>query len=263
MLARCALVLSVAVALVAAGCGSADDFTVPALGDPRGNPQLPDLVPAPPVDVHTRLDDETGRWTLRFSSTLANVGDGPFILHARRTGAGWTVEQEVAFSEEGGASHGVGVDMAWGGDGHDHWHIRDVAHYQLLAADDAAQIDEDSLVDGKIGFCFFDSGRAVEGLGDDDPTYHHESCGAEDDREIGMGLSVGWHDEYTFALPGQSIDIHGVPDGVYRLVAVADPDAAFDESDETNNETFVDLELSTTEAGQRVARVIEVGPSPE
>jgi len=59
-----------------------------------------------------------------------------------------------------------------------------------------------------------------------------------------MGLSIGWGDEYPWHLLDQQIDITGLPDGRYRLRAIADPFHWFDELDETNNEVWTDIELS-------------------
>jgi hypothetical protein len=58
-----------------------------------------------------------------------------------------------------------------------------------------------------------------------------------------QGLSVGWVDVYDHYLPGQSIDISGVPDGVYALISTADPFNLIQESDESNNAAVVYLEI--------------------
>ena len=58
-----------------------------------------------------------------------------------------------------------------------------------------------------------------------------------------QGLSVGWADVYDHYLPGQSIDISGMPDGIYALISTADPYNLIQESDETNNAAVVYLEI--------------------
>lgn len=75
-----------------------------------------------------------------------------------------------------------------------------------------------------------------------------------------MGLSVGWGDEYQWYLLDQTIEITGVPDGRYRLRAIADPADLFKESDETNNDTWTVVDLSTVDGRQKV-KVAEQGPS--
>jgi hypothetical protein len=37
------------------------------------------------------------------------------------------------------------------------------------------------------------------------------------------GISVGWADVYNWFLPGQFIEVSGLPDGYYRLETEADP----------------------------------------
>jgi hypothetical protein len=58
-----------------------------------------------------------------------------------------------------------------------------------------------------------------------------------------QGLSVGWVDVYDHYLPGQSIDISGLPDGTYALMSTADPYNLIQESDETNNAAVVYLQI--------------------
>ena len=92
--------------------------------------------------------------------------------------------------------------------------------------------------------------------------YSRLSCGKQQDAGVDMGLSPGWNDTYDFTLPGQSIDIEGLPDGTYRLLGEADDEALFREVTRDNNITWVDLELATTPDGLRTALVTDVGPEP-
>jgi hypothetical protein len=58
-----------------------------------------------------------------------------------------------------------------------------------------------------------------------------------------MGLSIGWGDQYHRSLPGQYIDITGLPDGNYRLKVIVDYDGGFQETDDANNSSYVDFTL--------------------
>ncbi len=72
-----------------------------------------------------------------------------------------------------------------------------------------------------------------------------------------MGLSVGWGDMYGYSLPGQYIDITGLTAGRYRLKATADLSDWFKEGSESDNSTWVDIQL---EADSTTLRVLEYGP---
>ena len=50
-----------------------------------------------------------------------------------------------------------------------------------------------------------------------------------------QGLSLGWIDVYDKDIPGQHIDITGLPEGQYWLESEVDPDDVIREVDETNN----------------------------
>jgi hypothetical protein len=251
-----------AIGLVVAACGSSDSGGV----EPSATVALlPDLVPAAPVDIHTINED--GVDLLRFTSTLVNVGTGDFLLRGTRSGPesdDWAVQQEIPRSS--GPADVVPTDavMAWGGDGHDHWHVARVADYRLVKTDDEGnEVDDvEAQVDTKVGFCFYDSGRQLERIGPDEAVYSHETCGHEDDTEFAVGLSIGWGDTYHWLLPGQAFDITDVPDGSYRLWAQADGSGWFQEANRDNNVTWVDLELSTLPGPVRAATITAEGPEP-
>lgn len=235
-------------------------IVIPDLEDPSGEPLLPDLAPEPPVDLRTRAEGD--RVTVRFSSTLVNVGDGDFVLRATRSGGEWVVKQEIWYSEGGTELITTDARMVWGGDGHDHWHIERVASYTLYRLDEDGEVIEDdiALPDAKVGFCFYDHSLVLE-HGPEEAVYSGYGCGTEDDDAIRMGMSPGWADVYGFDLPGQSIDVTDLEDGFYRVVGVADPQNWFTEANDENNLTWIDIEL-ITEGDLRMARLVDVGPTP-
>jgi|SoiMethySBSTD1v2_1073268.scaffolds.fasta_scaffold27014_7 lysyl oxidase len=244
----------------AAACGGSNDFDDP--DPPVGAAVLPDIVPTPPEYLQMFRKEGGKRWEIAFSSTLVNIGDGPFVLRAKRDGDGaWHVEQIVEHATSGAEVVAVPAELVWGGDGHDHWHISRVATNRLVRLGaDGKPVDEEGLVDSKVGFCFYDhTQRRAQGV--DDPVYVHESCGKEDDVRIGMGLSPGWEDIYPFILPGQTIDVSDVPDGRYRLWVTADENGWFHDRSHENNVTWADLEL-TTKGENRFAEVLDTGPTP-
>jgi hypothetical protein len=266
MMARisgCSAAWTIAVAVLRAACGGDDTASslVPA-GPPVGKAVLPDLVPEPP-DVLQMLRDNEGGWSIRFSSVLVNVGAGDFALEGTRVGEDWAVEQAITYSEGGAELVPVDASMAWGGDGHEHWHVSRVASYRLEPLVDAASTAPATggREDTKIGFCFFDSGKELD-RGPEKARFGRRGCGHEDSETFLMGLTPGWGDTYVFSLPGQSIDVSDLADGSYRLWAQADEQAWFREVTRDNNVTWVDFELATLSGGLRTALVVEVGPVP-
>jgi hypothetical protein len=223
---------------------------------------LPDLVPEPP-NVLQMLRDNDGRWSIRFTSVIVNVGAGDFVLDGTRVGDDWTVEQVITYSESGAEVVPVGATMVFAGDGHEHWHVSRVASYRLepLVDKGATAPGKEGREDTKIGFCFFDSHKKLD-RGPEKARFGRKGCGKADSETFLMGLTPGWGDTYDFRLPGQSIDVSDLADGSYRLWAMADEQAWFREVSRDNNLTWVDFELSTLADGLRTALVVAIGPVP-
>jgi lysyl oxidase len=254
------ILVAAALAALVASCGGDNGIvSIEEPGPPVGRPQLPDIAPGPPQDAH--ITHEDGRWLIRFSTMLANVGDGDFVLRATKGIRDWEVDQDVRYSESGAKVYRTPARLVWGGDGHDHWHVQRIAVGTLTPYDrnGAAPKDGEGLADAKVGFCYYDYAR----LEDDAPqnaVYPRQGCGVRNDTAIGMGLSWGWMDIYGFDLPGQSIDVTDLPDGKYRLWVEVDQKRWFHEQRRDNNVTWADLELVTTASGARRVRNVKSGP---
>ncbi|MGI8998961.1 MAG: S-layer homology domain-containing protein, partial [Candidatus Limnocylindria bacterium] len=142
----------------------------------------------------------------------------------------------------------------FGGDGHNHWHVRDLATYELQNT--AATIKRTG---EKRGFCFFDNEEFDLTKPDAPqwPQYAVEDCGKLADTSITMGLSIGWGDRYAYTLPDQYINITGLPSGEYTLTATADDQGFLRERCEANNSTTAVLRIT----GSTVDVVSSSGPS--
>jgi hypothetical protein len=254
MSTRMLLAVAAALPVVAVGAWvlTTDDDDAPPgprYGQPR-QPLLPNLVAASVADVRVAWDDHGGRQIL-FSVTLANVGDGPFVVHAQRVPRAprWLVTQR--FREPHGAMSERAVPkagMVWGGHGHEHWHVRLGASYRLVRGGEDG--DEVRAL-RKAGFCFFDRLRygARKAATPASGVFRVDGCNGAETTDLDMGLSVGWADPYYWTLPDQRLDVTGVEPGVYRLIARADPDDWFRETTETDNEAWVDVRLGEREDG--------------
>lgn len=222
-------------------------------------PQLPDLGMARLTDLNVTTSP-AGRTLLRFSATVVNVGSGPFELVATRpdTASAFTVAQRVRRSDGSAVDVAVPAQMVFAGDGHTHWHVRNLESYVLERLDNGVKVGTDA----KGGFCFLDTDAYRLSLpgAPAAPVHTGAGCGTESSLELAMGLSVGWGDRYSWLLPDQYIDVTGLANGKYRLRATADAPGAFGELDESNNQTWVDLQLSQRR-GTTSVKVIGVGPT--
>ena len=238
------LILGIALALV---------VLVPSVPAGAVSDRLPDLGMAHPKDLKIEKT-LNGRKLLRFSSIVVNVGAGPFEVHGERdAGASTMTTHQRIFNSAGGYRDvSTAAIMYFGGDGHNHWHVQDLEDFELKPVNGEAPLRTGA----KHGFCFFDNYR----YGSTNPAYYTTSSGAcgrsSSDTQVIMGLSVGWGDIYNWNLPDQYIDITGLPSGRYRLTATADADDWFVESDNSNNFSWVDIQLKSNSV-----RIVAYGPS--
>ena len=232
----------------------------PAGSASAASDRLPDLAMARLRHIGTTRTAD-GRRLLRFSAIIVNVGVGPFELRSQRpdTSSSWSTRQ-VIYDTDGGArtARTPSVQLVYEGDGHDHWHVKDLETYQLAPLPHGNS-NSPSRTSQKVGFCFFDNYQYRPWL-PDAPwylEYGRQGCGTRSSVRLRNGLSVGWGDIYHRSLPGQYIDITGLPNGLYRLSATADQANFFLERSDANNSTWVDLWIRA-----RGVTVLRRAPSP-
>ena len=216
---------------------------------------LPDLGMLHPRNLQIENTSD-GRKLLRFASIVVNVGAGPFEVHGERPSIdASTMTTTQRIYDDAGGYRDVPTDaiVFWGGDGHNHWHVQDLLDFELERLDNGTKVGNFA----KQGFCFYDNFL----YGSSDPAFYRARTGAcgggLSATQTTMGLSVGWGDRYAPALPGQYIDISGLTSGRYRLKGTADANDWFTESDNTNNVSWVDIQL--TKKG--TVFIVERGPS--
>jgi hypothetical protein len=194
---------------------------------------LPDLGMLAPENFSIQSRPRGVRW-LRFDSVVVNIGPGAFEVlgHDKAADGTLSVRQLV----EDGSDDGTGVEtparMFFDGDGHNHWHVRDLQSWTIARINDPKNV----LGRGaKSGFCFWDNFR----YGSSASAFYHPSttsaCEQLADGTVPMGLSVGWGDRYPSWIAFQYIDITGLPNGDYRVELEADLSNHFVEADELNN----------------------------
>lgn len=228
----------------------------PTSPPPGGTAKLPDLGVRKLTDCPHKpcftIVNVNGVKELKFPVVTANVGHGPFEAHGQRsssTSDDWVGSQTVYYSNGSKVTHNTpGVTFFFAGDGHDHWHIRDLDSYQLLNSN-GSQIK----IGEKHGFCFEDNtnyrdwpSKGTNGAPRNSVYLEAASCGKGNPSATSIvhGLSVGWGDTYPSSLPNQYIDITGLPDGVYRVQVTSDQANWFQEENDSNNAAWTDVRIS-------------------
>jgi hypothetical protein len=206
----------------------------------------PDLTMAPLREFRIQWVD--GRRMLRFTGMIVNVGAGPFELQGVRssTSEPMTMHQIVyEGSDPNGPiaqQYATGAVAQYSGDGHNHWHVQEIARYDLWGGPNVVR-------GAKIGFCFLDSDPYDLSLaGAPSSSYYRGSWCSSNPNALSnrMGISVGWGDLYAWNVTWQWVDITDLPAGTYVVRAMADPYAFFAETDDQNQCTSV--QLSWTDA---------------
>jgi hypothetical protein len=204
--------------------------------------------------------DQTGRIVMRLSNEIGNRSNGPLEVFPGPAssdcdGDGDPVNdrdasQRIFADTNGSGGYEGGADAVESERGfgcmryhpaHDHWHVLDIARYELRREATGELVAHSR----KVGFCFTDTRlafpsvvsppAAIYPIGSAKPS----GC----DANSTQGISPGWADLYAFALPGQQLRVGGLPRGKYCLTSRADPLDLIEELDEDNNVRRVRLNL--------------------
>lgn len=233
--------------VVAVGASAA----MSARGAATATDALPDLGMARLSDIHVDKTPD-GRRLLRYSTVIVNVGSGPFELRgARASSADTTMAISQRIYDGAGGYRDVpvtGTSMYYAGDGHNHWHVRDLESTSLIRLDNGVKVGTST----KHGFCFWDNTSYRLALPGAPQAGVYNGCGNSGSLAVTVGLSIGWGDLYGSTLPDQDIDITGLGAGRYRLQSTADAQGWFSESSTLNNTTWVDLQLKANGASIRI-----------
>jgi hypothetical protein len=220
-------------------CGA--PLTVPARAAATLGPVLkPNLVADPPEFVKSQelLWEGQKRLLMRFNGYIHNQGPGRLEIRGRRVSALEPMNVYQRLYLEGAKEvHGEQPASEYEerflpeaellydtDDGHDHFHLQEVAHYSLWNSDKTQEVAPSQ----KVGFCLTDSER-VEATGPTEAFYHDEEerrfCdhGEPEALSVWEGISVGWRDLYKWELALQWVDISNVAPGEYWLRADVDP----------------------------------------
>ena len=212
--------------------------------------EYPNLVPdVKDVQIQTFRSTETTFETglfLWFDTRAQNLGRVPLqvTIDEVETPETSTVSQCVSWRSP--EAHICSETELVGGytwhDAHRHFHYNDFAAYQLrkVTADNRPDYSDAGLlrVAEKASFCFYDI-ELVDMTKPTPPFYTPADCVAP----VVMGVSPGWTDVYTSDLPGQNLDLAGLPNGRYALITDMDYLNTLHETDDGDNyiEVIIDI----------------------
>ncbi|MFN2489117.1 MAG: lysyl oxidase family protein [Actinomycetota bacterium] len=219
-----------------------------AVSAPAGEAHLPDLqTKRATLKNRLTIDTSTGKKLLRFSNTVWNAGDGPLEVRPDNSGAtNSTQAYQRVFTHDDQGTWQLVEEFLVGTfqfhEEHNHWHFSDFALYELRDVAAGGGVGTIKRTGQKETFCIADTTQVNSGL-EHSPArrvYRVGSC----DQNSNAGLSVGWGDTYRWDLPGQEIDITGLPDGQYWLVSTADPKNRLRETNDGNNTAKLKIQIT-------------------
>jgi len=217
-----------------------------AQGAPADGLHRPDIRTLKPTDLSIQRLGSVKE--LRLSNTIWNAGPGPLELHPENAGGVTTAYQRI-YSHDAQGNPYLAEETAIGTfafhPDHGHWHFEGFALYEILEVAADGGVGAVLRQGEKVSFCiipttFITSNLEHSGWGG---SY---TCG----EDALQGLPVGWGDTYTSGLAGQSIDITGLPDGIYWLRSTADFEDRIDERRDNNNSAKVKIQITRTTVTQ-------------
>lgn len=124
---------------------------------------------------------------------------------------------------------------------HNHWHVLSIATYELRHEPTGEAV----LRKRKVGYCLTDARLAFPSpVTPSVSTYPINPPDVTGCQGVStQGISPGWADAYQLSLPGQELDVTGLPRGHYCLTSRADPLNELTELDDGNNVRRIHLAL--------------------
>lgn len=205
---------------------------------------LPNLRPIGPIHVGVGPNADGPGNVLEIVTRVENLGPAPLELRAGQPGLDSNMDsmkaeqcvawQGVACTEWAPAGNLVPVEF-------DCWSLDSAMRYELRLFGPDGQPRDDGILQSASAARFFrdDSPDSDHPANENVSISSYKACLGF----VRQGLSAGWVAVWTGDLPGQTLSLDGVADGLYALVVTADPSGALREADKADNSILVKVRI--------------------
>jgi hypothetical protein len=214
---------------------------------------LPQLTALPAWGIST--SSQTGHDLLDFGATVWVGGDAPLDVEGFHVAGSSLMAAYQYFWRDGkviGQAR-VGTMGYYPQPGYENWHFQQFAQYQLLGANKKLVVRSH-----KLGFCIAPTDgidMLIPGSTWLPPLVGLAGqCGTPGALWVQEYLPVGWGDTYDQSKPGQAFDITSLPNGVYYIEIIANPQHKLYELSAVGNISLRKVILGGTK-GHRTVRV--------
>jgi len=224
---------------------------------------LPDLVALPAHGMSTshRSNSTGDKDFLNFGATIWNAGPGTFDVEGfRRNGKPkMDARQYIYDGKHSVRSIKIGTFEFDNRVGHHHWHLEDVAQYDLLDAQQNRVV-----LSGKQSFCLAPTDpidlTRPGALWSPESIGLGSACPSDQSLWLRETLPVGWGDTYVQQKGGQAFNITDLPNGRYVIRVSTNPRGKIHEITRKNNTALLAVDLGGTPGARTVTRVGIVQP---
>lgn len=205
---------------------------------------FPDMVVTEPTPFYVVRDGD--KKILRFSTTYANIGEGPLEIVSTLNDDGETSHAIQRITKKDGSieEHDVGNFIFH--TEHDHWHIEDYVKFEIWSVNKDGKPDKPLANTAKISMCLWDERPYNLSIENAASGRVYSGC-----KSNIQGTSIGWSDNYWPELPGQFVDITDLQDGDYFMISNVNFDHKILEKDYSNNENILPIKIDGFTVTQR------------
>jgi hypothetical protein len=217
---------------------------------------LPDLAALPAHGLSVSHSGKSGNDFLNFGATIWNAGPGTFDVEGFRMGGHPTMRARQYIYRNGHSvrSMTIGKFEFDNRVGHHHWHLEDVAQYDLLNSSGKRVVQSH-----KQSFCLAPTNpidlTAPGALWNPYTIGLESSCPTDESLWLRETLPIGWGDTYIQRKAGQAFNITNIPNGQYQIRVTTNPFGNIHETTRKNDRALVTVEIGGTPGHRTVEKL--------